>query len=85
MLENGKIKGVITSKDELIEGEYVLLCVGREGSTWLNDTFEAHKIPMKQNQVDIGVRVECPNLVMDDINKRSSDGIFIANGRGIVC
>lgn len=82
VVENGKIKGVITNKDELIEGEYVLLCVGREGSTWLNDTFEAHKIPMKQNQVDIGVRVECPNLVMDDINKNLYEGKFLYKTSG---
>ena len=75
--ENGKIKGVLTNKDELIEGEYVLLCVGREGSNWLNDVFEKHGLEMKQNQVDIGVRVECPNLVMDDINTNLYEGKFL--------
>ena len=75
--ENGKIKGVLTNKDELIEGEYVLLCVGREGSNWLNDVFEKHGLEMKQNQVDIGARVECPNLVMDDINTNLYEGKFL--------
>ena len=77
VFENGKIKGVLTNKDELIEGEYVLLCVGREGSNWLNDVFEKHGLEMKQNQVDIGVRVECPNLVMDDINTNLYEGKFL--------
>ena len=77
IVEDGKIKGVITNKGERFESDFVFLAVGREGSSWLSDLFDKYKIPMKQNRVDIGVRVECPNLVMDDINKNLYEGKFL--------
>ena len=77
IVKDGKICGVITNKGEHLEADYVLLAVGREGSKWLGNTLDKYKIPMKQNQVDIGVRVECPNIIMDDINKNLYEGKFI--------
>ena len=32
---------------------------------------------MSQTQVDIGVRVECPNIVMEEINKKLYEGKFV--------
>ena len=77
IIEDEQIKGVVLDNGERIESDYVLLSVGREGSKWLNDLFEKYHIEMEQNQVDIGVRVECPNLVMDDINKNLYEGKFL--------
>lgn len=77
IIEDNKIKGVITKKGEKIEADYVLLAVGREGSNWLTGLFEKYHVNMKQNRVDIGVRVECPNLIMDEINKTLYEGKFL--------
>ena len=77
LVENNKVKGVILTNDEVIEADYVILGVGREGSSWLNNMFEKYKIPMSQTQVDIGVRVECPNIVMEEINENLYEGKFI--------
>lgn len=77
IVEEGKVKGVKLDNDEIIEGKYVVLGVGREGSRWLNELFEKHKIEMSQTQVDIGVRVECPNLVMEEINENLYEGKFL--------
>lgn len=77
IVEEGKVKGVKLDNGETIEGKYVVLGVGREGSRWLNELFEKHKIPMSQTQVDIGVRVECPNLVMEEINENLYEGKFL--------
>lgn len=77
VIEDGKVTGVITDKGETIEAENVLLAVGREGSKWLTETFEKYHINMKQNQVDIGVRVECPNMVMEEINENLYEGKFL--------
>ena len=77
VVEDNKIKGVKLDNDEIIEGSYVVLGVGREGSRWLNELFEKHKIEMSQTQVDIGVRVECPNLVMEEINENLYEGKFL--------
>lgn len=77
VVEDNKIKGVKLDNDEIIEGSYVVLGVGREGSRWLSELFEKHKIEMSQTQVDIGVRVECPNLVMEEINENLYEGKFL--------
>jgi len=77
IVENGVVKGVILDKDERIEADNVILGVGREGSSWLQTTLEKYNVKMTQNQVDIGVRVECPNLVMEEINKNLYEGKFI--------
>ena len=77
ILDNGEVKGVELENGEIIEGKYVVLGVGREGSKWLNGLFERYQIPMSQTQVDIGVRVECPNIVMEEINKNLYEGKFI--------
>lgn len=76
-VENGLIKGVTTEKGEVFEADYVFLAVGREGSSWLCDELEKNKVALKQNRVDIGVRVECSNLVMDEINKYLYEGKFL--------
>lgn len=69
IIDNHQIKGVVLPKGETIEADYVVLAVGREGSKWLTEIFEKYNVEMTQNQVDIGVRVECPNIIMEDINK----------------
>ena len=77
IIEDGEVKGVKLATGETYEADYVVLGVGREGSKWLNELFEKYKIPMSQTQVDIGVRVECPNLVMEEINKNLYEGKFV--------
>ena len=76
IVENGVVKGV-KIKEEVIEADYVALCVGREGSKWLTSIFEKNGIEMIQNQVDIGVRVECPDMVMEEINNALYEGKFV--------
>ena len=77
IIKDNKVNGVVLENGEVIEGDYVVLGVGREGSGWLNELFEKYKIPMSQTQVDIGVRVECPNLVMEEINNNLYEGKFL--------
>lgn len=77
VVEHDEIQGVLLENDELIKAKYVLLAVGREGSKWLNNIFEKRNINMSQNQVDIGVRVETSNLIMDEINENLYEGKFI--------
>lgn len=77
IVEDGKAKGVILENGELLEADFVSLSVGREGSKWLCEILEKHGIKLSQNQVDIGVRVECPNLIMEEINENLYEGKFI--------
>lgn len=72
----GAIKGIVTKNGE-IHADTVAIVPGRDGSKWLTDVMNAHKIPMKANQVDIGVRVETSDVVMREINKHLYEGKFI--------
>lgn len=77
VIKDGAIKGVVLSEDEVVEAEYVVLAVGREGSSWLSTVLEKNGVDMSQNRVDIGVRVECSNIVMDEINRHLYEGKFL--------
>lgn len=71
------IKGVTINNNENVEADYVVLGVGREGSSWLSNILEKRGVKMTQNQVDIGVRVETSNIIMEDINKNLYEGKFV--------
>lgn len=77
IVEDDTIKGVVVDNKENLYAKYVLLAVGREGSKWLSDIFDKYHVNMTQNQVDIGVRVEVPNLVMEEINNNLYEGKFL--------
>jgi len=62
-----RIEGVITPKGEYF-GKNVVIAVGREGSEWLLTQCEKNKITTEAGIVDIGVRVECRNEVMQELN-----------------
>ena len=69
IVEDNQIKGVKLAKGQIIEAKYVLLGVGRNGSEWLSKILTKHGIRLKNNRVDIGVRVETNDIIMSDINK----------------
>lgn len=77
IVDNDTIKGIKIKNSEDIFAKYVMLGVGREGSKWLDKIFSSRHIKMTQNQVDIGVRVETSNLVMEEINKTLYEGKFL--------
>lgn len=73
IVENGKVTGVILEKkgeEQLFaEADYIIAAPGRDGAEWL--TAQARKLGIKteNNEVDIGVRVEVPNSIMDHLTK----------------
>lgn len=77
VVENNKVRGITLLNDETIEGDNVFLAVGRDGSTWLESICKKNNIHMTNNQVDIGVRVETNDVVMEEINKNLYEGKFI--------
>ena len=66
--ETPKIFGVRTDKGEFF-GNKVILSVGREGSSWLESMCKKWNIKKSVGTVDVGVRVECRNEVMKQINE----------------
>ncbi len=68
LINEGKAVGV-TTKEYSYNGENIVVAVGREGSNWLLQQCEEQKIPTEVGIVDIGVRVECRNEIMQEINE----------------
>lgn len=78
IVENNKVKGIIGGENmEEIYADYVVLGVGRPGAQWLSKIMTKNGVSVSNNRVDIGVRVETNNIVMDDINKELYEGKFI--------
>ena len=84
IIEDGIAKGVkvksTKAKDDSLEeiyGKNVVVAVGRKGANWLVDMCEKHNIKTESGVVDIGVRYELPDKVMEKINKYMYEGKFI--------
>ena len=67
LTREGRVIGVETSGGETIEGNYVIIAPGREGSDWLTE--EARRLDLESinNPVDVGVRVELPAPVLESL------------------
>lgn len=69
LIENKKAKGIVTSKNETIFADEIVAAIGREGSDWFSHICKQHDIETKVGTVDIGVRVEVRDEVMEFLNK----------------
>jgi hypothetical protein len=72
IITNGKVAGVVLQKqgfEKTVGCDYVVMAPGRAGAEWLARQARKHGIPIYNNEVDIGVRVEVPNAVMDHLTK----------------
>ncbi|ESU30254.1 FAD-dependent oxidoreductase [Bacillus sp. 17376] len=77
--EGHLVKGVELRNGEKIFAEKVVVAPGRDGSKWLTQLMKKRRLKMINNQVDIGVRVETSNVVMEEINEHLYEGKFIFN------
>ena len=72
ILEEEGCKGVLLKDgDDLLPvyADEVVIGTGRRGADWLEKLCAEHHIAHKPGTVDIGVRVECRNEVMEKVNK----------------
>lgn len=68
LITNSKTVDGVTTANGNYYGKNIVIAVGREGSDWLLKQCEHNHIPTKAGIVDIGVRVECRNEIMQEIN-----------------
>ena len=68
-IEDGQVKSVTTDKGETYFAEHIVAAVGREGADWLSHICQNHGIETEVGTVDIGVRVEVRDEVMEFLNK----------------
>ena len=83
IIEDNVIKGVKTLNNKTNEkvdyySNQVVSAVGRKGANWLSNMCEKHSIDTKSGTIDIGVRYELSDKVMEKINKYMYEGKFIA-------
>ena len=71
--------GIITEDGNEYQGKEILIAPGRDGSAWLSGILEKRGIPVACNQVDIGVRAETADVVMQDINRHLYEAKLIFN------
>lgn len=76
IVEDGKAKGAVflpcgkpESDKFSVSADNVVIATGRKGADWLEDMCKKHNIEHLPGTVDIGVRVEVRNEVMEDVNE----------------
>ena len=69
LIEDGRATGVRTDKGEVYAAAEIVAGVGREGSDWFCQICHAHEIETQVGTVDIGVRVEVRDEIMEFLNK----------------
>ena len=67
IVEDGRYVGVETNRGEIFHSKYLIAAPGREGSEWFAGQAAQLGLEMITNPVDIGVRVEVPAVVMEQI------------------
>ncbi|UCH52122.1 MAG: NAD(P)/FAD-dependent oxidoreductase [Chloroflexota bacterium] len=67
MVNNGIVTGIRTNRGERLECRYLILAPGREGAEWLTNEASRLKLSLRSNPIDVGVRVEVPAPVLEDL------------------
>lgn len=71
IIEDGVCRGVILEdggKELVINAKHTVVATGRRGADWLEGLCTEHGIEHQASTVDIGVRVEVRNEVMEEVN-----------------
>ena len=73
LLDGGACRGVVVreagGRPRSLYADTVVIGTGRRGADWLEKLCAEHHIAHKPGTVDIGVRVECRNEVMEKVNR----------------
>ncbi len=68
LIENGECKGAVINGKEFL-AKKTIVATGRKGADWLESMCRIHNIQNEAGTVDIGVRVELRNEVMESVNE----------------
>lgn len=69
LIEDGRAAGVVTDQGETFLADEIIAAVGREGSEWLSDICRKYGIETQVGTVDVGVRVEVRDEIMEELNQ----------------
>jgi len=68
VIKDNICQGAIIGGKEIL-ADKIIIATGRKGADWLDDMCREHNINREAGVVDIGVRVEVRNEIMEKINK----------------
>lgn len=73
LLNDGECIGAVvtnvhTNETREILGDHIVVAVGRRGAHWFEKLCQEHQIAHQPGTVDIGVRVEVRNEIMEEVN-----------------
>lgn len=69
IIEDDQAKAVTTDKGETYYAQEIIASVGREGADWFSHICNDHGIETEVGTVDVGIRVEVRDEVMEFLNK----------------
>lgn len=69
LIQDNRATGIVTEKGEAYYAPEIVSAIGREGSDWFSHICNNHGIETQVGTVDIGVRVEVRDEIMDFLNK----------------
>lgn len=73
IVEDGAAVGVRLQsrgqEEKTVKADYIVAAPGRSGAEWLTEQTKQLGITTENNEVDIGVRVEVPNSIMDHLTQ----------------
>ncbi|HCL79720.1 MAG TPA: FAD-dependent oxidoreductase, partial [Synergistaceae bacterium] len=69
VIENGRAVGVRLADGAVLRAGHVIVAPGREGAPWLDTLVTKLNIPIASMPVDIGIRVEVPDSICEDLTK----------------
>ena len=75
MIEKGRVTGLVTNR-KIYATQNVILAPGRVGADWVGHLAQNHGIGLKQRGIEVGVRVEVHNDIMQDLCKVIYDPTF---------
>ncbi len=78
--QDGRIKGVVTDK-ATYEAPNVILAPGRIGANWVASVAQKHGLNLRQRGIEVGVRVEVHNDIMEDLCNIIYDPTFFIQTR----
>lgn len=98
VVEDGTVRGVIDDENNVYNADKVVLALGRQGASFIKDMCNKYGIKNENGRIDIGVRVECRDEVMKEVNDalyeaklvgypptfKDSCRVFCANPSGFV-
>lgn len=75
IIEDGKAIGV--AADAQYYAERIIVGVGRDGSEWFEEVCNKNDVETEVGKVDLGVRIECRNEIMQEINDVMYEGKLV--------